>query len=111
MSYSQTEADLLLFSANRDTLKNFTTEVKESLIQSGGEFKGPQSLSWVGHPEIVAFLHHIKDPYSEDTGSAEEFEGWLFEAATTEENVQSLVSAVRNKETIYANALVAEIVG
>jgi hypothetical protein len=95
MSYSESEATLLLFSSNRDALEEFNSGVKQQMNKKGGQYDGPMAFPVVKPDELIAFLYHINDPNTERTPSRDELSGWLFDAIDSKPNLDAVITAAK----------------
>lgn len=102
MTYSESKAEIIFFSTNRDELLQFKSQFRDRLDKKGTQYDGPIPLPQVTPGEVTKFLHHINSPEQDNNEDEDLPEEWLFKIATTEENINMLVSASQNNSPLFA---------
>jgi len=101
MSYGDSEAELVVFSAKRNRLEVLVDEIQEDIESGGGEFIGPYKPPVVDSNQLREFLTHLQNP---DSGGEkfDESYNWLFDVADSEENLEALATIAQNEQPVFA---------
>lgn len=105
MSYADSEVSLHVFSSCRPTLEKYLDQLRDTLETVGGEYEGPATPPKLPNSEVKSFLRHLADPDSDDTKAAEDFPGWIFTIASSEENVDAIVDIAKSNDPLFVRII------
>ena len=101
MSYSESEATLVLFSHDRLTLTEYVSAIRDELDTRGAEYKGPITFEQVAPSKLAQFLRHLREPDSDSTVNADKVPDWLFRAVSNEENLTRMIEIAEAERVVF----------